>query len=220
MGAVSRGEGGGGGWTSLSLADVEPVAVAGVRWRPLRRRLGVEAFGINAYTAEAAGDAVVEAHTESSLGHEEIYLVLSGRASFTLDEQAVDAPAGTVLFVRDPAVRRHAVAAEPGTTVLAVGGRPGEAFAPSAWEWYFEAERFRPSGEHAAALALLADGRERFPDHPGMLYATACWQALAGEADHALGSLQRAIALDPRTAAWAKDDRDLETLRGLPGFPA
>jgi mannose-6-phosphate isomerase-like protein (cupin superfamily) len=72
--------------------------------------------------AEQAGQDVVEPHRESEggMGHEEVYVVLRGRASFTLDGEALDAPAGTVVRV-DPEVHRHAVAAEGGTTVLALG---------------------------------------------------------------------------------------------------
>ena len=130
-------------WTSLRVDELPSIKVAGeLRWKPIRRTLGIEAFGMNAYTAENAGEDVVERHSEESLRHEEVYVVLSGRANFELDGEALDAPAGTIVFLRDPTVRRYATAAEPHTTVLAVGGRPGEAYTPSAWEWYFEAERF------------------------------------------------------------------------------
>jgi uncharacterized cupin superfamily protein len=86
----------------VRLGEIEPITVAGdLQWRPLRRTLGVEAFGINAYTATNPGDAVVEEHTEERLGHEEVYVVLTGRATFTIDDEQLDAPAGTVVFVRD-----------------------------------------------------------------------------------------------------------------------
>ena len=52
----------------------------GFVWRPVRRHFGIRAFGVNAYTAHETGGRIVEEHTESSLGHEEIYLVLRGRA--------------------------------------------------------------------------------------------------------------------------------------------
>ena len=90
--------------------------------------------------------------------------MIVGHATFSLDGEEIDAPQGTVVFIRDPKVRRYAVAVEPGTTVLAIGGVPG-AHTPSAWEWYFEAEKYRESGDHAAALELLGDAQERFPDH-------------------------------------------------------
>jgi hypothetical protein len=201
-------------WTSLQIADVPPITVAGdLKWKPIRRTLGIEAFGINAYTAENVGDDVVERHSEERLGHEEVYVVLAGRAAFELDDETLDAPAGTLVFLRDPTVRRYAKAAEPGTTVLAIGGKPGEAYSPSAWEWYFEAERFRDPLDPEAALRLMAEANERFPDHMGVLYSTACWEALAGRPDDAWAALQRAIELDPRAREWALEDEDLVSIR-------
>lgn len=200
------------GWQALRLDEIEPIHVAGVNWKPLRRTLGIQAFGTNAYVA-GPGEDVVEEHTEERLGHEEIYVVVSGRATFTLDGEEHDAPAGTIVHLSDPAVRRHARAEEPGTLVLAVGGKPGEAYTPSAWEWYFEAERFRAAMDTEGALVLLAEGEERFPDHPGMLYSIACWQALAGRGDEALATLRRAAELEPRVREWAAGDDDLASVR-------
>ena len=180
-------------WTSLRVDELPSIKVAGdLRWKPVRRTLGIEAFGMNAYTGEKPGDDVVERHSEETLRHEEVYVVLSGRASFELDGETLDAPAGTIVFLRDPTVRRYATAAEPHTTVLAVGGKPGEAYTPSAWEWYFEAQRF--------------------PDHPGVIYSTACWEALDGRPDYAGTTLQRAIELDPRSREWALRDEDLASI--------
>jgi tetratricopeptide (TPR) repeat protein len=122
------------------------------------------------------------------------------------------------VFIRDPSVRRGAVAVAPGTTVLAIGGVPGT-HVPSAWEWYFGAEQFRASGDHAAALDLLADGLERLPDDPGMLYSIACREAMAGNTDAAIAALSSAFELDPKSVCWAKNDADLDAIRGLPGSP-
>ena len=201
-------------WSSLRIPEVQPITVAGgLRWRPIRRTLGIEAFGMNAYTAERAGDDVVESHTEQNLGHQEVYVVLEGRATFELDGETLDAPAGTVVFLRDPATRRYARAAEPGTTVLAVGGKAGEAYSPSAWEWYFEAERFRDPLDPEAALRLMDEANERFPDHAGVLYSTACWLALGGRENDALATLRRAVELEPRVREWAAGDDDLASVR-------
>lgn len=209
-------------WQSVRLDEVETISItgAGVNWRPLRRTLGVEAFGINAYVATAAGDHVVEEHSEANLRHEEVYIVLNGHATFTLAGETLDAPAGTVVFIRDSDIRRSAVAVDAGTSVLAIGGKAGEAYSPSPWEWYFYAERFRPTEDWAGAVAFLEDGAERYPDHSGMLYSLACYEALAGRHDDALAHLTRAVELEPKVATWAADDDDLASIRELPGYPS
>src|SRR4051794_933256 len=108
--------------------------------KPVRRHLGIEAFGANARVASAAGEVLVMAHDEraggpfGTEGHEELYVVLRGRATFTVDGNEVDAPAGTLVFGRDPRLERSAVAAEPDTAVLAVGGAPGVAYRVATWE--------------------------------------------------------------------------------------
>jgi len=181
------------GWKSVRLDEIEPIPVVGgtLLWRPVRRTLDIGAFGINAYVAPNAGDDVVEEHTEEALGHEEVYVVLDGRATFTLDGETLDAPAGTVVFVHDPKVRRHARAAEPETAVLAVGGPRGGAYEPSPWEDFFAAERHRAAGDYDAYAAELAAALERRPDHPATLYNLACAEALAGRAEDALAHLRR-----------------------------
>ena len=114
------------GYEVTSLTGIESVKGPGtLQWTPLRKHLGITAFGINAYTATEAGQDVVEEHNEERLGHEEIYVVVSGRATFVLDGDEVEVPAGSAVFLRDPKVKRYARAEEPGTTVLAVGGKPG-----------------------------------------------------------------------------------------------
>jgi hypothetical protein len=106
-------------------------------WIPLRHRLGVTAFGTNGYRAARAGDYVVEPHDETRTDgepeQEEMYVVVLGHATFTLDGEQLEAPAGTVVFLPDPKVRRQAVAGEDGTVVLAVGAVPGT-FSASEWE--------------------------------------------------------------------------------------
>ncbi len=199
------------GWQTLRLDELEPILAAGVNWKPLRRTLGIEAFGTNAYVA-GPGEDVIEAHSEERLGHEEVYVVVSGRATFTLDDEEHDAPAGTIVHLGDPSVRRYARAEETNTVVLAIGGKPGEAYTPSAWEWYFEAERFRPTMDSDAALALLDEALERFPEHVGVLFSIACWQALAGRDDEALATLRRAEAIEPRIRDWVAADDDLREL--------
>jgi tetratricopeptide (TPR) repeat protein len=209
------------GWQSLRLDEIEPIPVVNgtLLWRPVRRALDVGAFGINAYVATNAGDDVVEEHTESSLGHEEMYLVLDGRATFTLGEETLDAPAGTIVFVRDPGVKRHARAEEPGTQVLAIGGPREEAYEPSAWEDVFAAEPHRAAGDYDAYADALASALEKRPDHPATLYNLACAEALAGRHEDAFAHLARAAELRPELAELAQTDEDFAVIRNLPGWP-
>ena len=106
-------------------------------WKPIRHYFDVRSFGVNANVARRAGDPVIEEHTEVQEGcmrHEELYLVTRGHARFSVEGETVDAPAGTLVFVRDPEARRGAVALDAGTTVLAIGGEPGVAYRVSPWE--------------------------------------------------------------------------------------
>ena len=210
------------GWQSVRLDEVEPIPVVGgtLLWRPIRRTLDIGAFGINAYVAREAGDDVVEEHTETALGHEEAYVVLAGRATFTLGDETLDAPAGTIVFIRDPAVRRHARAEEPNTAVLAVGGPRDAPYEPSPWEDYFAAERHRTAGNYEAYLAELEDAAVRRPDHPATLYNLACAEVLSGRTDAAVEHLRRALELNPELAKHAEADEDFAPLRGRPDWPA
>ena len=208
-------------WESVRLDEIDPIAVVDgtLLWRPVRRTLDIGAFGINAYVAPNAGDDVVEEHTERSLGHEEVYVVLAGRATFTLDDETVDAPAGTVVFIRDVDVKRHARAEEPGTSVLAIGGPRDETYEPSPWEDYFLAERHRTAGDYGAYVAELEDALRRRPDHPATLYNLACAEALAGRDDDAVAHVRRAAELDPAFGEYAAKDDDFVGLRDRPDWP-
>jgi tetratricopeptide (TPR) repeat protein len=199
---------------SLSVLDGE------LQWHPLRHALGIRAFGMNAYTAARAGDLVVEEHDEGSLGHEEVYVVLAGRATFTLDGEEFDAPAGTVVHLAEPKVRRVARAAEDGTRVLAVGAPVGEAYEPSPWESAFRAEPLARSGDVEGALKVVREALQEHPDNPSLLYNLACFETLAGEHDEAIAHLTRAIELRPQAREWAAEDKDLMSLRARADFPA
>jgi hypothetical protein len=193
------------------LDDIEELPGPGtLRWQPVRATLGVRAFGTNAYTAREAGQDVVEPHTESpELAHEELYFVARGRATFRLDGEEIDAPAGTYVFVADPAVHRHAVAAEPDTTVLSFGGPA--TFTPSAWEWTFRAEPLVDT-DPERARAIVDDGLRTHPDSPGLLIYVAKLEARAGRTDAAREALRRALARQPSAVELAREDERLVAL--------
>ncbi|HTX44682.1 MAG TPA: hypothetical protein VMD48_00200 [Solirubrobacteraceae bacterium] len=209
-------------YATARLDEFERLSAFGQHgvWRPVRHHFGIEGFGINAYTADQPGDRVIEEHTEiaaaEDLGrHQELYVVLTGRASFTLDGEDIDAPAGTFVFVGEPDVRRGAVAAEPATTVLAMGARPGVAFEISPWEYRFRAAALGPCSE---AYELLAEAEKRFPSDTGILYDRACLHARERDRDAALAELTRATEVKPETREWARHDEDFKSLRGDPEF--
>jgi hypothetical protein len=129
------------GWRTAHLSEIEPFPERSPHlkaWRPVRHRLGVRAFGVNSWIAEEAGEEIIEEHDELNPedvdNHEELYLVLEGHATFTVDGNDFDAPRGTLVFVQDPSLVRKAVASEPGTAVLAIGATGGVAFRVSPWE--------------------------------------------------------------------------------------
>ena len=80
---------------------------------------------MDAWTGHEAGDRIINEHDEEN-EHEELYFVTAGRAVFELAGERKDAPTGTFVFV-ERGVTRTAFAEEPGTTILVIGGAPGEA---------------------------------------------------------------------------------------------
>ncbi len=204
----------------VHIDELDNVHAAGINWRPIRRALGITAFGINAYTAER-GERLIEEHDETgggAGGHQELYIVLNGRAMFSVDGDEIDAQAGTLIFVPDASSRRSAVAQVDGTTVIVVGGNPG-AITPSAWEHYFAASPAAEAGDPASAYEVAAAGLTDHPDHPSLHYNLACYACQAGDIDRALEHLSRAVEQDPETRSWAATDSDLDAIRSDPRYP-
>ncbi len=203
----------------LKLDEIDGIPVLGtLSWKPVRRPLGVTAFGINAYTAANAGDEVVEEHTETQLGHEEIYFVHTGHATFTVDGEEVDAPAGTLVYLDDVSQKRHAIAKEAGTTVLAIGGVPG-VHEPSAWEYFFPALPAMREHDYDTARRILEEALQE-SDAPAVHYQLACVESLSGNRERALDELEHAIAGGERFREWAQKDEDFAAIRDDPRFPA
>lgn len=189
-------------------------------WSPVRRDLDVGSFGINAWTADK-GQEVIGEHDETgpqARGHEELYLVVVGRARFTVDGEEVDAPAGTFVFVRDPAARRSAVAEEDRTTILVLGGKPGEVYTPPSWERSAPALGYFATEEYDKAHEVLMQAHRQFPDDATVLYNLACAESLLGRTDDALGHLEQATASDERFREYARTDTDFDPIREEPRF--
>jgi Tetratricopeptide repeat len=209
----------GAGYQVSHLSELERLPAFGEQgvWRPVRHHFGIEAFGINAYTGDRPGDRVIEEHTEDGGGsgaHQELYVVLSGAARFTVGEDEFEAPAGTFVFLSEATLRRGAVAAAPDTSVLAVGGHPGQAYDVSAWEFAFLG--LAKGGD--AGVKHFEEGLARYPDRATLHYNLACLHAREGRRQDAVVALRRATELDPATREWAAGDEDFASLRGDPDF--
>lgn len=205
------------------LDDIQPVrSSATFDIRPVRLHFGIESFGINAYSAANEGERVIEEHDElghGAGGHEELYYVTQGHATFELAGDEVAAPAGTLVFVRDPAVLRGAVAREPGTTVLVAGAIPGRPFEPSPWEAWLAAMPLLEAGELERGVEVFLQALERHPGNPNVLYNLACFESRAGLHEEALAHLAEAIEIEPRMKEWAREDSDFDELRDDARFP-
>ncbi len=191
----------------------------GFVWRPVRRRFDIRGFGVNAYTPGATGD-VVETHTENQLEHREIYLVLRGRVRFTIGDDEHELGQGQLVYVSDPALRRGAVSLTDDAAVLALGGKPGEVFAVSAWEAVFAAVPAAQAEDWDEAIRIHEEALAEQPGNGALLYNLACMECRGGRTLDALLHLQDAVALEPKWAAYAQTDSDFAAIRNEQGFPA
>src|SRR4051794_41979304 len=103
-------------WRVARLDDLERRG----RFIPVREHLGIHSFGINAVTLGEDGTLINE-HDESGSGQEEVYVVLDGTATFHIDGETFDAPAGAFLSV-PPQARRKGTG---GATLPPPRGPPG-----------------------------------------------------------------------------------------------
>src|SRR6476646_2112562 len=202
------------GWAFASLGDIAEIG-GGLPCRPVPHHLGITSFGINAWTAAVVGDRILYAHDEAG-DAEELYLVHRGRATFELDGERVDAPAGTFVFAA-PGVMRTAFAAEPDTTMLAIGGRPGEAWEPDGWELWTPVAPLFDNGRYTEAADLSRQLVDANPGLPMLPYMLACCELKEGRTDEAIEAL-RAALVTKRMRVIAAKDANLDPLRDIPAF--
>ena len=201
-------------WKVARLDEIEKRG----RDIPVREHMGIHSFGINAFTPGEDGRLIGE-HDEAGAGPEALYIVLDGNATFEIDGETFDAPAGTFVYVR-PEARRKATGEG---TILALGAKPGEAYQGIDWgeAWTFHSESMTAYGEqrYDDALAAVRGGLEKKPDHAGLNYNYACFATLAGETgDDTFGHLQRSVELHPPFREQARRDDDFASVREDPRF--
>jgi tetratricopeptide (TPR) repeat protein len=198
--------------------DIDEVDDGRCPMRPVRHHFGITAFGVNTWTGGEAGDRIINEHDEAG-EDEELYVVQSGRATFELDGERVDAPTGTFVFAR-PGVTRTAYAEEPGTTIIAVGATPGLAYEPTGWELWAPFNRLYQEGRFAEAADRAREAAEGHPEHGALLYNLACCESLAGRTADAIEHLGLAIDRSERVRSLAAHDSDFDAIREEPAFKA
>jgi tetratricopeptide (TPR) repeat protein len=208
------------GYAVARLEEIEQLTDGREPWRPVRAHLGITAFGVNAWTGQQAGDRIINEHDEDEPGaHEELYLVLAGRASFELGGEKVDAPSGTFVFAQ-PGVKRTAFAQEPGTTIIAVGAPPGSASDTAGWELWAPLNPLYEAGRYSE---VAERGRQLVSEHPNysvLFYNLACSESQAGQVAAAVEHLGQSIELSEESRRFAAEDSDFDPIRADPGFKA
>jgi tetratricopeptide (TPR) repeat protein len=200
------------------FTEMDELSDGRAPFRPVRHHLGITSFGVNTWTGREAGDRIINEHDEAG-SDEELYFVQSGRATFELDGERVDAPVGTFVFAR-PGVTRTAFAEEPETTILAVGATPGQAYQPEGFEIWAPLNRLYLEGRYAEAAEGGREAVKAHPEYPGLLYNLACCESPAGRTDDAIEHLRLAIDRSERYRSFAEDDSDFDPIRDEPAFQA
>jgi tetratricopeptide (TPR) repeat protein len=206
------------GYVVAKLEEIDELDDGREPYRPVRHHLGITAFGVTAWTAREAGDRIINEHDESDeVPSEELYVVQQGHAVFELDGDRVDAPAGTLVFAR-PGVKRTAFAEEAGTTIIALGGTPGQTYEADGWELWAPLWPLYEKGEYAEVADRGRKLVEANPQYAVLFYNVACCESLAGRTTDALDHLRRAIEMKEPLRALARDDSDFESIRDEPAF--
>ena len=199
------------------LEEIEEMNDGRQPWRPVRMHMGIRAFGVNSWTAAKEGDRIINEHTEEDGEDEELYVVMYGHATFELDGERKDAPAGTLVFV-PPGVKRAAYAETDGTTLLAIGAPRGRAYEVFGWELWAPFNALYQAGKYAEAADAARPVAEANPGNPGLFYNLACVESLAGRKEDAIKHLAVAVGESDRMREYAKNDTDLDPLRDDPEF--
>ena len=193
---------------------IDEIDDGGVPYRPVRHHFGIASFGVNSFTGRKAGDRIINEHSEED-DQEELYLVLQGRATFELNGERVDAPAGTLVFA-EPGVKRTAFADEDGTTIVVVGGKPGKAYEVLGFEPWAPFHGLYEAGDYAEAADQARAAIEAQPEAVGAFFYLACCEARAGRADDAAQHLRHALEPSGRLRGLARRNPDLDSIRDRP----
>jgi hypothetical protein len=206
------------GYTVAHLDDIEELPDVGCHYRPIRHHLGITAFGVTAWAAHAAGDTVINEHDEGDpTADQELFLVLRGHATFEIDGDRIDAPAGTFVFA-PPRTKRTASAEQDGTTIILVEGTPGRGYDARGWELWAPLAPLYSAGGYAEVADRLTALVATSPQYPMLFFNLACCESRCGRTGDALVHLRRAIEMSEEFRTSAKTDSDLDPIRAEPAF--
>ena len=207
------------GVARIEELDSYPISSQqGLTWRPVRRHFGISSFGVNAYTADGGRAARGRGAPRAGRARRAVRrpqrprdLHARGGGARRAGRHARPLPTGTL---------RSAFAAEPGTTVLGIGAKPGEVFKPSGWEWVFAGVSRLDQGDEAGARASCRPGSKRTRTRGRGTSTTPASRPGSGTRRRRSHSSSVRPSSIRGTARWAREDEDLVSLRENPRFLA
>jgi mannose-6-phosphate isomerase-like protein (cupin superfamily) len=101
----------------IDVGEVEPLFNG--RIRPVRKALEIESFGVNEFEL-AAGSTTYPEHDELKTGQDELFVILEGDGTMTIDGESFELLPGRYVYVT-PESRRHIAPGSSGLRYIAIG---------------------------------------------------------------------------------------------------
>ena len=101
----------------IDVGEVEPLFNG--RIRPVRKALEIESFGVNEFEL-AADSTTYPEHDELKTGQDELFVVLEGSGTMTIDGESFELVPGRYVYVT-PESKRHIAPGSSGMRYIAIG---------------------------------------------------------------------------------------------------
>ena len=101
----------------IDVGEVEPLFSG--RIRPVRKALEIESFGVNEFELPADSTTYPE-HDELKTGQDELFVVLEGGGTMTIDGESFELMPGRYVYVT-PESKRHIAPGSSGLRYIAIG---------------------------------------------------------------------------------------------------
>jgi len=112
--------------TDATIRHADDIESTHGVFKRVRRELGVTAFGVNLEQFPAGHQDYPE-HDHLKDGQEELYVVLEGSGTVTIDGEPHEVRKGHLVRV-GPGTKRKLIPGPDGIQVLAIGGVPGQPY--------------------------------------------------------------------------------------------